>query len=77
MKKLISILRHPFRVNYRLTVLYEGDTKFRNTYSSNVRLLRKMAHHTEEIALFWSIYKSGPFGLPEHEIDSYMKGDKS
>lgn len=77
MKKLINILRHPFRVNYRLTVLYEGDTKFRNTYSSNVRLLRNMARNTEEISHFWSIYKSGPFGLPEREIDSYKKGDKS
>ena len=47
MKKLISILRHPFRVNYRLTVLYEGDMKFRNTYGSNVRLLRNMARNTE------------------------------
>jgi hypothetical protein len=34
-----------------------------------------MARNTQDLADFWSLYKTGPFGLPEREIDCYMKGD--
>lgn len=76
MKKFLSILRRPLRVQYRLTVLYKGDTKARNHYSIDGRTLRRMAHSMEGLCIYWSLYKSGPFGLPEHEVDSYMMGDR-
>lgn len=76
MKKLISFLRRPFRVSYRLTVLYKGDCEPRHTHGIDGRLLRRMARNTENICEYWTLYKSGPFGLPEHEVDCYMKGDR-
>lgn len=73
--KIISLLKRPFRVSYRLTVLYKGDYEPRHTHGTDGRLLRRMARNTQDLADFWTLYKTGPFGLPEREIDSYMKGD--
>lgn len=74
MKKLKSIIKRLFRVEYRLMIVISG--KAINTYGTNRRLLTNMGKNTLG-AEYWSLYKSGPLGLPEREIDSYMKGDKS
>lgn len=76
MKNLISIIRKPFRVHYRLAVLYTGECEVRNTYGTNRRLLLHMAHKVENICDFWTLYMTGPFFLPEREVDCYMKGDR-
>ena len=73
--KIVSLLKRPFRVSYRLTVLYKGDYEPRHTTNTDGRLLRNMARNTQDLADFWTLYKTGPFGLPEREIDCYMKGD--
>lgn len=73
--KIISLLKRPFRVSYRLTVLYKGDYEPRHTTNTDGRLLRNMARKTQDLADFWTLYMTGPFGLPEREIDCYMKGD--
>lgn len=69
MKHIISFIRRLFRVQYRLAVLYHGETSPRNTYGKNPRILRHRAHEAEPVAYYWSLYKSGPFGLPEREVD--------
>ena len=76
MRKLISILRRPFRVQYRLSVLYTRETEPRHTYGLNGNQLRHMARNTEDICDYWTLYKQGPFWLPEREVDCYMKGDR-
>ncbi len=76
MRKLINILRHSFRVSYRLSVLYTGETEMRHTTNRNGKELRRMARNTEDICDFWTLYKQGPFWLPEREVDCYMKGDR-
>ena len=76
MEKLISLLRKPFRVQYRLTVFYTGDSEPRHTYGCDGRLLRRMARNTEQISDYWTLYKRGPLGLPEREVDCYTKGDR-
>lgn len=75
MKKIINLLRRPFRVQYRLSVLYNGDTDVRHTYGTDGKLMRRLARNTEKICNYWSLYKKGPFGLSEREVDFYMKGD--
>ena len=64
--KLIKIIRHPLRVEYRLTVITAKETT--NTYGTNRRLLSKMARRLTA-SCYWSLYKKGPFGLPERLID--------
>lgn len=73
MKHFLHILRHPFRVSYRLAVLYHGETTPRQHYGLNGRQLRNMARSTEKICHYWTLYKSGPLYLPEHEVDSYRE----
>lgn len=64
-----------FRVQYRLTVLYSGDTKPRNIYSTDGNLLRRMAKRMD--ADYWTLYKRGPFNLPERWVDKgCAKGGK-
>lgn len=75
MKKIFKFIRNAFRVQYRLTVFYTGDSEPRHTYGIDGRLLRRMARNTEQISDYWTLYKRGPLGLPEREIDCYMKGD--
>lgn len=65
MKKL-SIIKRLFRVEYRLTMIIGG--KSINTYGTNRRLLTKRARKTPMVE-YWSLYKKGPFGLPEREIE--------
>lgn len=76
MKNLISIIRKPFRVRYRLAVLYTGESDVRNIAGINRRLLLHMAHKAENLCEYWTLYKTGPFFLPEREVDCYMKGDR-
>lgn len=64
--KMISAIKRLFAVNYRLTVVVEG--RCRNTYSQNGKMLRKMALKMVYVEC-WSLYKSGPFFLPEREVE--------
>lgn len=64
--------RNLFRVQYRLTVLYRGDTHPRHSYGTSRRTLRRMAVSTQDISLYWSLYKSVPLFLPEREVDSFV-----
>ncbi len=66
MKKIARTLRKAFSTQYRLTVVVDG--RYRNTYSADSRLLRRMARHMTGVAC-WSLYKSGPLFLPEREVD--------
>ncbi len=66
MKKLLSIIKRQFRVEYRLTIVIKG--RIINTYGTNRRLLTNMGKNTLG-ADYWSLYKSGPLGLSEREID--------
>ncbi len=74
MKKLVSIIKRQFRVEYRLTIIVNGKTM--NTYGTNRRLLSRMARNTPMME-YWSLYKKGPFGLPEREVDFGMRGDET
>ena len=45
----------------------------RNAYGTNGTLLRRMAKRMD--ADYWTLYKTGPFFLPEREVDrGYKKG---
>ena len=66
--RLLQLIRLAFRTQYRLSVLCHGDNWYSDTYSTDGRLLRRMARHIE--ADNWIIYKRGPFGLPEREVES-------
>lgn len=64
--ELVSKIKKFFRAQYRLTALFSGDTKPRNTYGTSGTLLRKMAKRMD--ADYWTLYKSGPFNLPERWV---------
>lgn len=68
MKKIIHFIKAMARVEYRLSILYIGDTKPRQVYSRYGRKLRYKAKHTAGIH-YWSLYKKGPLGLSEREVD--------
>ena len=76
MKKIISILRRPFGVQYRLTVYYKGDSRPRNCYAAEGRIIRNMARASVHDVEYWTLYKTGPLGLPEREIDSWREEGK-
>lgn len=65
-KKIAGLLSRPWRVTYRLTVIVNGKTM--NTYGKDRKLLMNMAKRTEGMD-YWALYKSGPLGLPEREVD--------
>lgn len=75
MSRILRLIKRAFHVQYRLSVLYQGDSWYRNTYGTDGRLLRRMAHNTEDISEHWTLYKRGPLFLPEREVDSYTKGE--
>lgn len=66
MKRIKKIKAWLFGVQYRLTVIVKGKTI--NHYGINRKLLTKMGKNTLG-AEYWSLYKTGPFGLPEREVD--------
>lgn len=53
---------------YRLTVYYHGTALPENTYAPSERLLRKKISTLHGTAC-WMLYRRGPLGLPEREID--------
>lgn len=73
MKKITAFLRRPFRVSYRLSVLYHGETVPRHTYGNDGHLLLRRARTAEGRCHYWTLYKTGPFGLPEREVDSFQE----
>lgn len=66
MKKLASTIKKLFRVNYRLTVQYRGESKPRNIHGLNGKLLRNMGRNMD--VQFWALYKTGPLGLAERKV---------
>lgn len=69
MKLTLSRLRRPFRVQYRLAILYRGETVPRQWYAVDGRKLRKMANDAAGMAYYWTLYKTGPFWLSERPVD--------
>ena len=61
-------IRHLLSIQYRLCVQYNGITVPHNIISDDLRQLRKKAKSLSDYQ-YWSIYKSGPLGLCEREID--------
>lgn len=68
MKNFINFFRMIFRVQYRLSVLYRGETEFRHIYAAKSAMLKRMARSLSDVQ-YWSLYKEGPFGLPERKVD--------
>lgn len=60
-------LRRLLRTRYRLSVLHRGDGRYRSTYGLDGRLLRRMAENMDD-AEQWTLYKTGPFLLPERPV---------
>lgn len=65
--KIISKIKSLFRASYRLSVIYTGETNPRHIHGLNGRLLRNMGKNSA--ALYWTLYKVGPFGLPERPVE--------
>lgn len=76
MKKIFSTIKRLLRVQYRLSVMYRGETKVTNIYGLKFKLLRNMAKSMD--VTYWSIYKTGPLGIGERKVDSseWKGGDK-
>lgn len=72
--KILRYIKRLFRVQYRLTAIIHG--KAVNTYLTSGRLAKRMLRYKQD-AEYWSLYKRGPFGLPEREISKGMKGEKA
>lgn len=72
MKKIVQFIRRQFQVEYRLTIIVDGATI--HTTGTNRKHLSRMARNTEDMD-YWSLYKKGPFGLSEREVDFGMRGD--
>lgn len=70
MKRLINLLRRPFRVQYHLTIIIDG--KETNIYGTDRRLLTNLAINTSNME-YWTLYKRGPFGRKERGIDLGMR----
>lgn len=68
MNKIILFIKKMARVDFRLSILYRGETTPRQVYHRSGRKLRDMARHTSGIE-YWSLYKKGPLCLPEREVD--------
>ncbi|MBR1785296.1 MAG: hypothetical protein IJ760_07685 [Bacteroidales bacterium] len=65
--KIRKFIKRILYVEYRLTVYSQGEVKPYNTYSTKRRLLRG-SMNAPQVAC-WTLYKKGPFGLSEREID--------
>ena len=76
MKKIISKIRRLLRVEYRLSVMYKGSSKPEHNYCRSRRLITRRAAALIDTADYWTLYKTGPFFLPEREVDCYRKGDR-
>lgn len=62
------ILRKLFRVQYRLSVLNKGDVQMWHYFANDGKMIKRMARNLSK-AQYWTLYKRGPFGLPERPID--------
>ena len=61
--KFIKRIRH---VEYRVAIIVRGHTIY--AYGTDRRMLVTLAKRTEDMS-FWTLYKKGPIGLPEREVD--------
>lgn len=67
MKKIIQHIKSFFSVQYRLTVIYAYGGEWEHLKGKK-RTLLKMANRLYPVER-WSLYKRGPFHLPEREVD--------
>ena len=65
MHKFRTVTRRAMRVQYRLTTLCGGQST--NTYATRIRPLRASVANLPDGA-WWAVYKTGPLGIPEHEV---------
>lgn len=65
--KLWALVRKPWRVEYRMTVIVDGN-KTMNTYSSSRKVLMGVLNRTEGTR-YWTLYKKGPLGIGERAVD--------
>lgn len=66
MRKILHKITNLFHVEYRLTEIVRG--KYINTYGTDKKLLIGRAKSPG--IRYWSLYKKGPFNLPEREVRS-------
>jgi hypothetical protein len=66
MKPTLSYLRSLFFVKYRLTYYVGGHPK--NIYGNRRKAMMGRLCDIRRIGL-WTLYKTGPFGLPERAVD--------
>jgi hypothetical protein len=69
----MKIIKNLFRVQYRLTTIIRGQSQPKHFYGTDRSKLKRMAKSRKDVN-YWAIYKRGPFGLPEREVDAGMKG---
>lgn len=68
MKKIISNIKKLLFVQYRLTHYEEGHPN--NHYMISRRMARWSVRIHDEAGVMWSLYKTGPLGIKEREVDS-------
>lgn len=65
MKKIKHLIKKLFRSEYRLTTYTKGIAC--NYYAASKQMVLKIAHSDRSID-YWTLYKKGPLGIPEHFI---------
>ncbi len=68
MKKISKAIKAFFRVKYRVSIQYNGDTEPRHAYYLDLKLTRNLVKAAGKVP-YWCIYRTGPFLLPERPID--------
>lgn len=63
-----------FSTRYRLSVQFRGDGNMWHTCHTSRKYIREMAKHLANVES-WTLYKTGPFVLPERPVD-YGEGRK-
>ena len=67
MKKLWALVRKPWKVTYRMTVIVTGN-KTISIFSRNRKVLMDTLKRTEGMR-YWTLYKTGPLGIGERVVD--------
>jgi len=65
MKKILKAIRRLLCVNYRVATIKSG--KVENVYCNTRRQAMNALKRMND-AEYWSIYKTGPFGIKERKI---------
>ena len=72
MTMILRYIKRFFRVEYRLTTISRGKSV--NRYCQSRRQLKAILASLPD-AEYWTIYKSGPFGLNERAVDFGQRGE--